>query len=133
MLRASTVPLIAAFLVGCATLQIDPARIEQAEMTGTCHVHRTQMTRERTRISYGLIAVPQGKVRDIELSKFPFAHRLVLGGCVIMTVEGSPELNSPTFADIYVCSRCDVAKVRWIRQNPDNPWAKMWSQQTPNK
>ena len=129
-MRTCVLGLVLLAMAGCVSRPLDPERVTAAERDGICPLHRERMTKERVRIVYGLTAGPP----DEQLIVFPFAHRAVYGGCVFMTVVGDPELSSPEFADIHVCSACDKAKARWFRANPDNWWVKMRrAAEKPNK
>ncbi|MFT3781662.1 MAG: hypothetical protein QM790_06550 [Nibricoccus sp.] len=99
--------------VGCTTVVPYAKRIEQSEQSGVCYVHHEPMKKKRLRIIYGLVAFRK-EWTDARLSLFPFAHRAILGGCVITKVIDHPELSSPEYGEDYVCTRCSEAKARWI-------------------
>jgi hypothetical protein len=132
MLRLFTLLGSTVFLCGCASAVLDTTRLEVAKVSGVCHVHDVRMTQERVRIIYGLVAVPMGAAYKAQITKFPFARRDIYGGCVFMDGP-TPELSSPEFAEIFICTRCDVSKADWIRWHPWDPWAKTWKANVPNK
>jgi hypothetical protein len=125
---------IALLVSGCVSVAVATKRADEAELTGICCVHNVRMNRENIKILYGLTAVPMGAAFEAQVAKFPFAHRQIYGGCVFMEiVVAGEDLSSPTFAEIYVCSKCDSAKARWILWHPWDSWAKTWKAQAPNK
>ena len=119
-MRTYAFGLVLLALAGCVSRPVDAERIAAAEREGLCPLHHERMTTERVRIVYGLTAGPP----DEQIIVFPFAHRVVYGGCVFMTIVGEPEMSSPESADIHVCTSCDKAKARWMRANPDHWWVK---------
>lgn len=132
LVRALPLPslvLLPLLLAGCVSGGSDPARAEAAEKSGVCHVHDRRMTTERTRIVYGLTAVPMDAAYDAQTAKFPFAHRSVYGGCVTIVAPDLPGASSPEFATIHICDDCDAAKARWVFWHPSDPWAKIWKRQ----
>jgi hypothetical protein len=126
MLRLSLIG-VAFLFASCATRVVDAAAIEAAARSGVCCVHSVTMEKQVTVVQYGFWASPFGAARRAQDSEFPFALRLVFGG-------GTLSLDGPCSTNIFVCSRCEEAKSRWIRRNPSHPWAKAWSEERkPNK
>jgi hypothetical protein len=136
MLRFAALLLVIPLLAGCVAMDIGGTARDVAIASGTCHLHGVPMSKERVSIIYGLVAIPMDAAYRAQISKFPFAHREVYGGCAQMEVVGPPgypDLSSPIYADIQICTRCDAAKARWIFWHPWDPWAKTWRKQKPNK
>jgi hypothetical protein len=109
--------LFSLLTAGCVSTVPYAKRIEEAEHSGVCYVHDEQMKKERLQIAYGLIGFSK-EFSEARVSRFPFAERDILGGCVVMTVVDHPELSSPEFGEAYVCSQCTAAKTRWSGDHP---------------
>ena len=103
-------------LAGCVSPREDGgSKIRAASVSGVCHVHDLAMTKKTVPIEYGLPAAqPSAKV---ELAKFPFARRFVLGGCEVIP-------NQPRTTETFVCSACLEAERRWIAAHPNDPWSR---------
>lgn len=68
-----------------------------------CPVHSIQMQLEDRKISYGLLAGPGRKFYEMQAKLFPYADRVVSGGCVVTS-------DSRKTLPLFICSRCNGAK-----------------------
>ena len=83
------------------------AKYQAAKNAGTCHVHRTPLTKETVPIQYGLPAASSGDPdTDVRMKQFPFSRQSPMGGCEVTA-------DAPRTVEISVCSECVAAEKAW--------------------
>ena len=79
------------------------------KQSGVCPVHDVRMLKRTVEITYGLPAASTPPPsRDKRARDFPFGEPQYLGGCVVSD-------DSPKYAVVYACPRCESALKLWVK------------------
>lgn len=109
--------LLLPLLAACSSsMEATHHPLQEAVKAGICHVHHVPLVQETVPITYGLPG-PADTEPEAKLTKFPFASRIALGGCVI-----SPD--APKTSTVWLCPSCLESRQTWMTQHPNDPWVQ---------